>query len=86
MEDAINNVLSSIGGVLFGPVMLCVYFGVGLMFTVLLKGVQFLRFGAALVNPAGHRSPKIVCVPLRPLLLPELRQIPYACLCWARLP
>ena len=56
MENAINNVLSSMGGILFGPVMLCVYFGVGLMFTVLLKGVQFRRFGAALRECVFHKQ------------------------------
>lgn len=44
------------GGILFGPVMLCVYFGVGLMFTVLLKGVQFRRFGAALRECVFHKQ------------------------------
>jgi AGCS family alanine or glycine:cation symporter len=48
METVINDILVKMGGFLFGPAMLCVYFGVGLMFTIRLGGVQFRRFGIAL--------------------------------------
>ena len=54
MLDAINEVLVSMINFLFGPIMLCVYFGVGLMFTIRLKGVQFRRFGVAFRECVGN--------------------------------
>ena len=48
MEAAINAVLLRMGDFLFGPAMLCVYFGVGLMFTIRLGGVQFRGFRLAM--------------------------------------
>lgn len=47
MVTAINDVLLKMIDFLFGPVMLAVYFGVGALYTVRLKGVQFSRFGVA---------------------------------------
>ncbi len=58
MVDAINNVLLTMSGFLFGPVMLCVYFGVGLMLTIRLGGVQFRRFGVALRECVGNIAGK----------------------------
>ena len=54
MEEIIGTILTKMGNFLFGPIMLCVYFGVGLMFTIRLKGVRFRRFGAAFRECVGH--------------------------------
>lgn len=58
MVDAINGVLVQMINFLFGPIMLCVYFGVGIMMTIRLKGVQFRRFGAAFRECVGNISGK----------------------------
>ena len=47
MEAVIGKILGDLGTFLFGPIMLAVFFGVGLYFTIRLKGVQFTRFGTA---------------------------------------
>ena len=47
MEAVIGKILGELGTFLFGPIMLVVFFGVGLYFTVRLRGIQFTRFGAA---------------------------------------
>ena len=47
MEAVIGKILGELGTFLFGPIMLVVFFGVGLYFTVRLHGIQFTRFGAA---------------------------------------
>ena len=47
MEAVIGKILGDLGTFLFGPIMLAVFFGVGLYFTVRLKGVQFTRFKTA---------------------------------------
>ena len=47
MEAIIGKILGDLGTFLFGPVMLAVFFGVGLYFTILLGGVQFTRFKTA---------------------------------------
>ena len=47
MEAIIGKILSDLGTFLFGPIMLAVFFGVGLYFTIRLKGIQFTRFGTA---------------------------------------
>ena len=54
MTDAINGVLVTMINFLFGPIMLCVYFGVGIMMTIRLKGVQFRRFGTAFRECIGN--------------------------------
>lgn len=54
MTDAINGVLVQLINFLFGPIMLCVYFGVGIMMTIRLKGVQFRRFGTAFRECVGN--------------------------------
>lgn len=56
--DAINTILLKMIDFLFGPIMLCVYFGVGLMFTLRLKGVQFRRFGVAFHECVGNITRK----------------------------
>ena len=47
MEAVIGNILGRLGTFLFGPIMLAVFFGVGLYFTIRLRGIQFRRFGTA---------------------------------------
>ena len=47
MEAVIGKILGDLGTFLFGPIMLAVFFGVGLYFTVRLRGVQFTRFKTA---------------------------------------
>ena len=47
MEAVIGKILGELGTFLFGPIMLVVFFGIGLYFTVRLRGIQFTRFGAA---------------------------------------
>ena len=47
MEAVIGKVLGDLGTFLFGPIMLAVFFGVGLYFTIRLHGIQFTRFGTA---------------------------------------
>ena len=47
MEAVVGKILGELGTFLFGPIMLVVFFGVGLYFTVRLRGIQFTRFGAA---------------------------------------
>ena len=45
-------------GFLFGPVMLAVFFGTGLLMTVITRGVQFRKFGAALREVFGNLRKK----------------------------
>ena len=47
MEAVIGKILGDLGTFLFGTVMLAVFFGVGLYFTIRLGGVQFTRFKTA---------------------------------------
>lgn len=54
MIDAINSVLVTLINFLFGPIMLCVYFGVGILMTIRLGGVQFRRFGTAFKECVGN--------------------------------
>lgn len=44
----IDNFFNTCTGFLFGPVMLVVFFGTGLLMTLVTKGVQFRKFGLAL--------------------------------------
>ena len=54
MTETINGVLVTLINFLFGPIMLCVYFGVGIMMTIRLRGVQFRRFGMAFRECVGN--------------------------------
>ena len=54
MTETINGVLVTMINFLFGPIMLCVYFGVGIMMTIRLRGVQFRRFGTAFRECVGN--------------------------------
>ena len=59
MEAVIGKILGDLGTFLFGPIMLAVFFGVGLYFTIRLKGVQFTRFKTAfreVVLNVGQKS------------------------------
>jgi AGCS family alanine or glycine:cation symporter len=47
MEAIIGKILGDLGTFLFGPIMLAVFFGVGLYFTIRLRGIQFTRFRIA---------------------------------------
>ena len=47
MTEAIDAVLVKMIGFLFGPIMLVVYFAVGIFFTIRLHGVQFAWFKTA---------------------------------------
>ena len=47
MDAVIGKILGDLGTFLFGPVMLAVFFGIGLYFTIRLGGVQFTRFKTA---------------------------------------
>lgn len=58
MEEIIGTLLAKMGNFLFGPIMLCVYFGVGLMFTIRLKGVQLRRFSVAFRECVGNIGTK----------------------------
>ena len=45
--NGLNNFLVTGIGFLFGPIMLVVFFGTGLLMTVVTRGVQFRKFGVA---------------------------------------
>jgi len=45
--QALDNIFNTATGFLFGPIMLCVFFGTGILMTVVTRGVQFRKFGAA---------------------------------------
>ena len=75
MEAIIGKILSELGAFLFGPIMLAVFFGVGLYFTVRLKGIQFSRFSTAfreVVGNVGKRQTTALgrSSPTKPLPLP----------------
>ena len=44
---ALDNFFNTCTGFLFGPVMLVVFFGTGILMTVVTRGVQFRKFGTA---------------------------------------
>ena len=58
MEAVIGKILGDLGTFLFGPIMLAVFFGVGLYFTIRLRGVQFTRFGTAFREVVGNVGKK----------------------------
>lgn len=58
MEAVIGNILGELGAFLFGPIMLAVFFGVGLYLTIRLGGVQFTRFGTAFREVVGNVGKK----------------------------
>lgn len=46
--NVLDNFFNTCTGFLFGPVMLVVFFGTGILMTLVTKGVQFRKFGVAL--------------------------------------
>ena len=58
MEAVIGKILGDLGTFLFGPIMLAVFFGVGLYFTIRLRGVQFSRFKTAFREVVGNVGKK----------------------------
>ncbi len=61
MGDVINSVLTSLDeffissmGFLFGPIMLVVFFGTGILMTIVTRGVQFRKFGTAVKEVFGN--------------------------------
>ena len=51
---ALDRFFNTGTGFLFGPIMLVVFFGTGLLMTVVTRGVQFRKFGAAVREIFGH--------------------------------
>ena len=58
MEEILSKILGELGTFLFGPIMLAVFFGVGLYFTIRLKGIQFTRLGTAFREVTGNIEEK----------------------------
>lgn len=56
--DGLNNFLVAGIGFLFGPIMLVVFFGTGILMTVVTRGVQFRKFGAAFREVFGSLKKK----------------------------
>ncbi|MDO4493560.1 MAG: amino acid carrier protein [Clostridia bacterium] len=50
---ALDNFFVNCTGFLFGPVMLTVFFGTGILMTIVTRGVQFRKFGAAVREVFG---------------------------------
>ncbi len=60
MLTALDNFFNTCTGFLFGPIMLVVFFGTGLLMTVVTRGVQFRKFGAAVREVFGGLKRKNV--------------------------
>ena len=58
MLTAIDNFFNTCTGFLFGPIMLCVFFGTGILMTVITRGVQFRKFGVAVRTVFGNLRKK----------------------------
>ncbi|POP31193.1 sodium:alanine symporter family protein [Lactonifactor longoviformis] len=54
--DAVNKVLTTMTGFLFGPYMLVIYFGTGIYLTFRTKGIQFRKFGLAFKSMFGKKK------------------------------
>ncbi|MBO5513950.1 MAG: sodium:alanine symporter family protein, partial [Mogibacterium sp.] len=50
----LDNFFNTCTGFLFGPIMLVVFFGTGLLMTIVTRGVQFRKFGAAVKEVFGN--------------------------------
>ena len=46
--QSLDNFFNAGTGFLFGPIMLCVFFGTGILMTIVTRGVQFRKFGVAI--------------------------------------
>ena len=49
----LDNFFNTGTGFLFGPIMLCVFFGTGILMTIVTRGVQFRKFGVAIRTVFG---------------------------------
>ncbi|MBQ6495629.1 MAG: sodium:alanine symporter family protein [Firmicutes bacterium] len=58
MLTALDNFFNTGTGFLFGPIMLCVFFGTGILMTVITRGVQFRKFGVAVRTVFGNLKKK----------------------------
>ena len=58
MLQAIDNFLNAGTGFLFGPIMLVVFFGTGILMTVVTRGIQFRKFGLAFREVFGNLRKK----------------------------
>ena len=58
MLTAIDNFFNAGTGFLFGPIMLCIFFGTGILMTVITRGVQFRKFGVAVRTVFGNLRKK----------------------------
>jgi len=54
----LDNFMNTCTGFLFGPIMLCVFFGTGILMTVVTRGVQFRKFGVAIREVFGGLKKK----------------------------
>lgn len=54
----LDNFFNTCTGFLFGPIMLVVFFGTGILMTIVTKGVQFRKFGTALREVFGNLKKK----------------------------
>ena len=50
---ALDNFFNTGTGFLFGPIMLCVFFGTGILMTIVTRGIQFRKFGVAIRTVFG---------------------------------
>ena len=58
--SSLDQFFNTCTGFLFGPIMLVVFFGTGLLMTVVTRGVQFRKFGTAVREVFGNlRSKKV---------------------------
>ncbi|MDO4487848.1 MAG: amino acid carrier protein [Eubacteriales bacterium] len=52
--NAIDKVFVAGAGFLFGPIMLVIFFGTGILMTIVTRGVQFRKFGTAVREVFGN--------------------------------
>ena len=56
--QTLDNFFNAGTGFLFGPIMLVVFFGTGILMTIVTRGVQFRKFGAAIREVFGKKKKK----------------------------
>ena len=52
--QTLDNFFNAGTGFLFGPVMLVIFFGAGILMTIITRGVQFRKFGEAIKEVFGN--------------------------------
>ena len=52
--QTLDNFFNAGTGFLFGPVMLAIFFGTGILMTIVTRGVQFRKFGTAVKEVFGN--------------------------------